>query len=220
MNSTRNIINDKVSEYLNSFYKGVTEELTDFRLKAEAENVPIILKETESFLNTFLAIIKPTKILEVGTAVGYSASFFAETTEALIYTIEKDEETYNKAKLNIENLGYKDKIFNYVGDGTEVIKSLENEGIRDFDLVFIDAAKSHYKDFLNAALPLCSKNAIIIADNVLFRARVASDEYDEKGRHKTNIRKLREFNEYINDKERFNTTIIAVGDGLSITVLK
>lgn len=220
MNSTRNIINDKVSEYLNSFYKGVTEELTDFRLKAEAENVPIILKETESFLNTFLAIIKPTKILEVGTAVGYSASFFAETTEALIYTIEKDEETYNKAKLNIENLGYKDKIFNYVGDGTEVIKSLENEGIRDFDLVFIDAAKSHYKDFLDAALPSCSKNAIIIADNVLFRARVASDEYDEKGRHKTNIRKLREFNEYINDKERFNTTIIAVGDGLSITVLK
>ncbi len=220
MNSTRNIINDKVSEYLNSFYKGVTEELTDFRLKAEAENVPIILKETESFLNTFLAIIKPTKILEVGTAVGYSASFFAETTEALIYTIEKDEEIYNKAKLNIENLGYKDKIFNYVGDGTEVIKSLENEGIRDFDLVFIDAAKSHYKDFLDAALPLCSKNAIIIADNVLFRARVASDEYDEKGRHKTNIKKLREFNEYINDKERFNTTIIAVGDGLSITVLK
>lgn len=219
----RNITNDKVTEYINQYYEAVTEGLAELRKQSEQEKVPIILKETESFLKVFLGITKPERILEIGCAVGYSSMFFNAACGAEVVTIEKSDEMYEKAVSNIKKLGFSDKITVLKGDGEEVMKLLweqtdsENDG---FDLVFIDAAKSHYKRFLEAALPLCRKNAVIIADNVLFKARVVSDEYDPAGKHRTNVRKLREFTDFINNDDRFETSVIACGDGISVTRLK
>ncbi len=212
-----NITNDKVTEYLQEFYEPVTPKLGELRKEAEENKVPIILKETETFLKAFISIIKPERILEIGCAVGYSAMFMAEVTNATIDTIEKDPDVYKIAINNVNKLGYSDRITVHEGDGAEALNSFLSEVSPKYDLVFIDAAKSHYKRFLDATLPYTHKDTIFISDNVLFKARVASDEYDPTGKYKTNVKRLREFNEYIMNDERFTSTIIAVGDGLAIT---
>ena len=216
----RNITNDKVTEYINGFYEPLTADLGELRCRSEAENVPIILKETESFLRTFLGIAKPKRILEIGCAVAYSAMFFAELTGAMVYTIEKNPEAAETAAENVKNLGYSGKVKIFPGDGEDVINELRENGEVPFDFVFIDAAKSHYKRFLESALPLCNSKTLIISDNVLFRGLVADESYDPKGKYKTNIRKMREFLDFIHRDLRFESSVIAVGDGLALTRLK
>ena len=215
----RNITNDKVTEYINGFYEPLTADLGELRCRSEAENVPIILKETESFLRTFLGIAKPKRILEIGCAVAYSAMFFAELTGAMVYTIEKNPEAAETAAENVKNLGYSGKVKIFPGDGEDVINELRENGEVPFDFVFIDAAKSHYKRFLESALPLCNSKTLIISDNVLFRGLVADESYDPKGKYKTNIRKMREFLDFIHRDPRFESSVIAVGDGLALTRL-
>ena len=214
MESKKNITNDIVTEYINQFYRPKTEEIAKLREESEAEHVPIILRETEQFLATMLTIIKPKKILEIGCAVGYSSMFFAAQSDAEIVTVEKDPDVFETASRNILRMGYQPRITVLCGDGEEKI-----EGNDGFDFVFIDAAKSHYKRFFNAARKVCTENAVIVSDNVLFQGRVASDIYDPAGKYKTNIRKMREFLDYITDLPDAETSIAAVGDGLAITAL-
>lgn len=220
MEAKRNITNDIVTDYINCFYKPVTDDLGRLRRDAEEAKVPIILKETESFLKTFLGILSPKRILEIGCAVGYSAMFFAECTDAEVYTIEKNRDMFETASDNVHKLGYEKKVCLFEGDGEEVINCLKEKGEASFDLIFIDAAKSHYKRFFAACLPLCSPNTVVVCDNVLFKARVADDGYDPTGKYKTNIKKMREFLDFITNDPGLDSTIIAVGDGLSITRFK
>ncbi len=220
MEAKRNITNDLVTDYINGFYTPLTDELGKLRVDSEEKNVPIILKETESFLKTFLGVIKPARILEIGCAVGYSAMFFAQLTGAEVYTIEKNSEMVETAVKNIESLGYAEKINVFEGDGEEIAELLKKEGTKPFDVVFIDAAKSHYQRFFDACLPLCGPDTVIIADNVLFKGRIADDKYDPDGKYKTNIRRMREFIAYIMNKPSLDSSILAVGDGLSITRFK
>ena len=220
MESNRKITNDIVTEYINSFYEPVSDELGRLRLESEAEKVPIILRETESFLRTFLSIMHPERILEIGCAVGYSAMFFSAVSGAEVVTIEKDPEMAAKASANIKRLCFEDKIRIIEGDGEEGIDGLFEQGEAPFDIVFIDAAKSHYKRFLEASWKLCRPGTIVISDNVLFKARIASDIYDPTGKHKTNIKKMREYVEFITSDPRLETTIIACGDGISVSKIK
>ena len=220
MESNRNITNDIVTEYINSFYEPVSDELGRLRLESEAEKVPIILRETESCLRTFLSIMHPERILEIGCAVGYSAMFFSAVSGAEVVTIEKDPEMAAKASANIKRLCFEDKIRIIEGDGEEGIDGLFEQGEAPFDIVFIDAAKSHYKRFLEASWKLCRPGTIVISDNVLFKARIASDIYDPTGKHKTNIKKMREYVEFITSDPRLETTIIACGDGISVSKIK
>ena len=220
MEAKRNITNDLVTDYINGFYTPLTDELGKLRVDSEEKNVPIILKETESFLKTFLGVIKPARILEIGCAVGYWAMFFAQLTGAEVYTIEKNSEMVETAVKNIESLGYAEKINVFEGDGEEIAELLKKEGTKPFDVVFIDAAKSHYQRFFDACLPLCGPDTVIIADNVLFKGRIADDKYDPDGKYKTNIRRMREFIAYIMNKPSLDSSILAVGDGLSITRFK
>ncbi|MBR3707245.1 MAG: class I SAM-dependent methyltransferase, partial [Firmicutes bacterium] len=124
------------------------------------------------------------------------------------------------AASNIARLGYSDRIRVEQGDGEEAVNRLIEAGEEPFDLVFIDAAKSHYKRFLEASLPLCRPGAIIVSDNVLIKGCTASDQYDPTGKFKTNIRKMREYLEFITHDERMDTTVMSCGDGLSISKLK
>lgn len=216
----RNITNDIVTEYINGFYQPASPELGTLRLEAEAEKVPIILKETESFLRVMLSIAAPRRILEIGCAVGYSAMFFTAVTDAQVVTIEKDPEMAAKASANIKRLGYEDKIRIVEGDGEEGVNALFEQGEEPFDMVFIDAAKSHYKRFLEASWKLCRQGTVVISDNVLFKARIASDIYDPTGKHKTNIKKMREYVDFITSDPRMETSIIACGDGVSVSKIK
>ena len=104
----------------------------------------------------------------------------------------------------------------FCGDGEEVINNLDEQ----YDFVFIDAAKSHYRRFWDAALKHCTDGAVIVSDNVLFKARVVSDKYDETGKYRTSIRRMREFVEYITGVDYADTSILPVGDGIAISKLK
>lgn len=217
MNKTENITHPKVTEYINRFYRLAEPELMELRLAAEAEGVPIILRETEDFLNVLLSILQPERILEIGTAVGYSAAYFAKKTGAHVVTIEKSDEMHRIAAENVKKLGLEVNIRLLLGDGEEEIKKLSDAGEKPFDFLFIDAAKSHYKRFLDAAMELTHPGSVIVSDNVLFRGSVADDEEHLDRRHKTNIRRLQEYMEYIYHHPALETSLIACGDGLAIS---
>lgn len=212
-----NITNDLVTEYLNKFYEPLTPELLKLREAAEKDRIPVILRETESFLKVFLRIVRPKKILEIGCAVGYSAMFFAEACGGKVFTIEKDRNMYDIAVENVKTLGYSDRVIPISGDGREAFNLLSDESNVPFDLVFIDGAKSHYRAFFEACRVLCHKDTIIVSDNVLLKGRTASDIYDPTGKYKTNIKNMREYTEFLCNDPKLETTVIACGDGLAIT---
>ncbi len=187
----------------------------------EKDRVPIILKETETCLNLLLTLYRPSKILEIGTAIGYSALYYAERCpEAEIFTIEKDETAFSAAKNNIEAAGKTSQIHCLLGDGQEQIEKLKDQGTVGFDFVFIDAAKSHYRRFLDATLTVCREGTLIVSDNILQKAMTCSDEYDTQKKHKTNIRKMREYVDYISRDPSLETSLLAVGDGLAVTIYR
>ncbi len=215
-----NITNPKVSDYINLYYKPLNSKLCELRKISELARIPIILKETEIFLHSVLLLKNPKKILEIGTANGYSASFFAELLpKSSVVTIESCKERYDDAIKNFENLNIQNRITAYLGKGEEVLKDLQLKGERDFDFVFIDAAKSKYLEFFNESIKMCRHDAMVISDNVLLRAMVASDEFDTKNRYKTNIRHLRKYVKVLSEDPNHHTGIFAVGDGIAMTQL-
>lgn len=214
-NKKMNITNDIITQYIHSFYKPIDEKFRQLRETSERAGVPIILKETENFLTFFLGLTKPKNVLEIGTAVGYSAMVFANFG-ANVITIEKNENMAQAAINNIESMGFDSQIKVLIGDGREALENL-NDKPNSFDLVFIDAAKSHYKAFLEGALPYCHQGTIIVSDNVLLKGSTASEEFDTKGRFRTNIKKMRLYLEYISNHPKLDTTIITSGDGLALS---
>ncbi len=216
-----NITNQQVTEYLNGFYCCLDEDLEILRETGERDNVPIILRETEAVLSLLLSLKRPKRILEIGTAIGYSAVYFAKKCpEAVIYTIDKDETAVRSAKHNIDQAGLSDRIHILLGDGQEQEEKLSDNRIGDFDFVFIDGAKSHYRRFLDSALPLCRKGALIVSDNILMRAATVSEEYDTGRKHKTNRKKMREYVEYICSSRELETSLMSVGDGLAVSIYR
>lgn len=216
-----NITNDLITEYINGFYRPVNDSLAALREIGERDRVPIILKETEVFLTSVLALKRPVKILEIGTAIGYSSLYFtAVCPDAEVYTIEKDEAAFEAAKHNIKAAGKEDRIHCYIGDGQEQIEKIAENGIRDFDFIFIDAAKSHYKRFLEAALTVAAPEALIVSDNILQKGMTASEDYDTYKKHKTNIRKMREYVEYISNSRELNTSLMSIGDGVAVSIYR
>lgn len=216
-----NITNNIITAYINNLYECKNQKLLELRAFAEEKRVPIILKDTEGLLLSLLKIKKPKRMLEIGAAVGYSACCFADGCGCEVTTIEADKETYEIAVNNVKNLGFEEKVNVLCGDARDVMEMLavdisENER---YDVIFIDAAKSHYKAFWDLALPLCKDDALIICDNVLMKGMTASDEYDPNKKYKTSIRKMREFIKYITGLEYADTCILPVGDGISISVI-
>lgn len=211
-----NITNEDVTNYINGFYKPQAAHLAALRQEAESVGVPVILRETENFLAFLLKAFKPARILEIGTAVGYSAIFFAQLG-AEVVTVEKSPDMADTARENIKEAGFESKITVFVGDGEEAIRqNLKESDV--FDMVFIDAAKSHYRRFLDAALPFCRDGSFIVSDNVLLKGASASDKYDPNGRFKTNVRNMRRYLDYISDCPYLDTSVIACGDGLALSV--
>ena len=181
--------------------------------KALEDHIPIIMDDTLEVVGKILEEAKPNKILEIGTAVGYSAIRFSKylVEDGYIDTIERDAERVSQARENISDLKLEDKIRIYEGDALEILPTLTGP----YDVVFIDAAKGKYPIFLSEALRMLANNGIIVADNVLYKGYVMSDY--NKHKQRTAVRGLREFLKNLDENENLSTEILDVGDGLAIS---
>lgn len=216
------IIKKEVKGFLNQHYD-TQEVLLPFRKIGENNMIPIILKDTESILSMLLKLKKPVRILEIGTAIGYSAAFFAiSCPNAEIYTIEKDEYAYTAAIRNLKKVGVSDRVHALFGEGQEQMEKLRDDGINDFDFVFIDAGKSHYKRFFQTAITICKNEAVIVSDNILMRGMTVYESNATEGKkrrkHNTARKNMKEYLEYISKCQNFSTTFLAEGDGMAVTI--
>ena len=192
------------------------EELEKIKQKALEDHIPIIMDDTLEVIDKYLKELKPNKILEIGTAVGYSAMCFSEylAEGGKIDTIERDEQRIEEAKINIKNVGVENKINIYEGDAVEILPTLNDK----YDVVFIDAAKGKYPFFLKESLRMIAENGIIFADNILYKGYVLSDY--NKHKQRTAVRNLREYIKEVSENPNLETEILEVGDGLAISKIK
>ena len=195
--------------------------LKEVKQKALEEHIPIIMDDTLEVIEKILLEEKPKRILELGTATGYSSICFAkillencrdeQCSSVLIDTIELDEQRANEAKENIKELGL-DKIINViVGNAVDILATLNEK----YDVFFIDAAKGKYPIFLKEALRLSHKGSIILADNILYKGYVMSDY--NKHKQRTAVRNLREYIKQVTENENLETKILEIGDGLAVS---
>ena len=187
-------------------------ELAKIKAKALEDHVPIIMDETLEVISKTLEAKRVNRILEIGTAVGYSAICFSEflTADGIIDTIERDIDRVKEARENIKKAEVEEKINIIEGDAVEILNKIKNI----YDIVFIDAAKGKYPIFLKEALRMLAPKGIIFADNVLYKGYVMS-EYN-KHKQRTAVRNLREFLAELQGNEELETEILEVGDGLAI----
>ena len=188
----------------------------EIKKKAIEEHIPIIMDDTLETIKKYISNHKLNSILEIGTAVGYSAICFTQflAENGQIDTIERETERVKEAKENIKKAEVEKFINIYEGDAVEILPNLNNK----YDMIFIDAAKGKYPFFLKEALRMLNKNGIIFADNILYKGYVMSDY--NKHKQRTAVRNLREYIKEVTQNPNLETEIIEVGDGLAITKLK
>ena len=192
------------------------QELEKIKQKALEEHIPIIMDETLEVIEKYLNKNKPNRILEIGTAVGYSAICFTQflAENGVIDTIEREADRVEEAKKNIKLAEVENKINIYEGDAVEILPTLNNK----YDVVFIDAAKGKYPFFLKEALRMINKDGIIFADNILYKGYVMSDY--NKHKQRTAVRNLREYIKEVSENPNLETEILEVGDGLAVSRIK
>ena len=192
------------------------EKFNEIKEHAIERHIPIIMDDTLNVIEEMLRARKTNRILEIGTAVGYSAICFSELLEpnGIIDTIERDEERIKEAKENIKIIDNNKKINIYEGDAVEILPTINEK----YDMIFIDAAKGKYPFFLEQALRLLKKDGIIFADNILYKGYVMSDY--NKHKQRTAVTHLREYIKLTTEDPQLNTEILEEGDGLAITTMK
>ena len=192
------------------------EELEKIKEKALEEHIPIIMDDTLEVISNILIEKKPKRILEIGTAVGYSAMCFSKylCENGIIDTIERDEDRAKQAIENIRKVNVEDKIKLYIGDAVEILPTLNEK----YDIVFIDAAKGKYPFFLKEAMRMIQNDGIIFADNILYKGYVLSDY--NKHKQRTAVRNLREYIKEVTENPNIETEILEVGDGLAVSRMK
>lgn len=192
------------------------QELEKIKQKALEDHIPIIMDDTLEVVAKILQEVNPSRILEIGTAVGYSAICFSEylKEDGRIDTIEREEERVKQARENIKKAEVEDKIKIYEGDAVEILPTLQES----YDVIFIDAAKGKYPFFLNESLRMINENGIIFADNILYKGYVMSDY--NKHKQRTAVRNLREYIKEVSENPNLETEILEIGDGLAISRIK
>ena len=187
-------------------------ELAKIKEKALEDHIPIIMDDTLEVISKELIEKRPNRILEIGTAVGYSAICFSEflSSNGIIDTIEREVDRVKEARENIKKAEVENKINIIEGDAVEILPTLTGK----YDVVFIDASKGKYPFFLAEALRMLAPKGIIFADNVLYKGYVMSDY--NKHKQRTAVRNLREFLAKLQENKELETEILEVGDGLAI----
>ncbi len=203
-----------IVEYIRGLYRQCDPFLLSLERYAEENHIPILEPETAKLLECMLAVHKPKRILELGTAIGYSALCMANASDARITTIEINAETAKLAEKNIHEYGKSDRIEVLVGDGVERITGLKGS----YDFVLIDAAKGHYKEYFDACLPLLEDGALVFSDNVLFKGTIAKPSLAVR-RKRTIVHRMRDYLDYITTLEGVCTSVIPLGDGVALSVI-
>jgi predicted O-methyltransferase YrrM len=220
-----NIVNPLVSDYLEGFYTPISEPMAVLRTYAEERHIPVITRDVERLLAVLLQGTRPSSILEIGTAIGYSAAFMAMVWEGCrIDSIEVNRAAAETAVKNLRDMGLEDRVHVIYGDATEKMETLLAEQNQTnpggYDLIFIDASKSKYSLFFKKAMELVRPGGMILCDNVLMRGTVANDCYDPEGKHKTSVKNVRAFLNHITTLEEVETAILPIGDGVSMSIKK
>lgn len=205
---------DYMEQYIRSLIPDSEGVLKELEIYARENSVPIIQKEVGKFLELMVNMKRPKKILELGTAIGYSSILMniSSRGESHITTIERDENMVAIANHNIEKYGFYEKIKVIEGDCIEVLEKLDEK----FDLIFMDAGKGHYNHFLPHCLRLLSENGVIVADNVLFKGMVASREL-LKRRKITIVKRMKNYLDLVSSNSDLITSVIPMGDGIAVT---
>ena len=209
------IVDVRLVTYINSLDTGNTAMLDQIEREATADYVPIIRKEMQSFLKFLLAMKKPARILEVGTAVGFSAILMAEydPVPCQITTIENYEKRIPIARENFKRAGKEAQIALLEGDAAEVLKTLEGS----YDFIFMDAAKGQYIHFLPEILRLLAKDGVLVSDNVLQDGDVIESRFAVTRRNRTIHKRMREYLYTLTHSEELVTAVLPVGDGITLS---
>ena len=189
------------------------EKLKEIEKYGRDNKIPILLGDTLEYISNILKEIKPRRILEIGTAIGFSSICFSKylAEDGRVDTIEIESIRVEQALENIEKVGVQDKIRVLEGDALDILPYLTEE----YDVVFIDAAKGKYLEFFEHALRLCKKDGYIIADNVLYKGMVQSDY--NKHKQRTAVNKLRTFIDMVMENKKLESELLDIGDGLTVS---
>lgn len=210
------IVASFVSDYIRNLEKSTDSLLIEMEDYALKNKVPIIEVEVARFLEILVKLKKPKRILEIGTAIGYSSIIMHRAyPKSKITTIEIDEKNFLKAKEFIKKSNYTkniDVIFADANDALEFIKA-------DYDMIFMDAAKGQYVNFFEKSVERLTKGGILVSDNILFRGLVAKEKNNVR-RKNTIVKRLKEFLNMITNSEIFSTTIVPIDDGMAICYKK
>lgn len=210
------VASEQITEYLRSLIKenkGILKELEEKALK---EYIPIISPEVAQLIRLLTEMTKAKRILEIGSAIGYSSILFAGFSEDIkITTIEMDEERASQAEENIRRAGLERKITLLKGNALSVMDDITEE----FDMVFVDAAKGQYNNFLPKCLKLLKPGGVLISDNILYRGTVAETGFIPR-KHRTIIVNMKEYLKRLSEDEKLTTSIIPIGDGVAVSLKK
>lgn len=211
------MVSNEVNQYIEKIIPKRSEQVLKMEQYAKEHNVPIMDLVGIETLLSYVRLKKPKRILEVGTAIGYSAIRMALACEtAEIISIERDEERYNIAKDNVKNLCLESRITLLFGDANELQGQVEDYA--PYDFIFIDAAKGQYQNFFDHYSSMLSEDGIIVTDNVLFRGYVADESGLESRRLRSLVKKIRSFNEYMMQHPDYQSSILPVGDGMMVSI--
>lgn len=210
------IVDERMVTFIHSLETENSEILETIEQEALDTFVPIIRKEMQSFLKVLLSIQKPLKILEVGTAVGFSAILMSEYApqECRITTIEKYEKRIPIARENFRRAGKENQITLLEGDALEILKGLEET----YDFIFMDAAKGQYIYYMPEVIRLLKKGGVLVSDNVLQDGDIIESRFAVERRNRTIHSRMREYLYELKHDERLLTSIIPLGDGVAISV--
>lgn len=210
------IVNERVVAYINSLDCGNSDICNTIEKEAIADEVPIIRKEMGNLLKVLLQLVQPERILEVGTAVGYSSILMSENMpeNCKITTIENYDKRIPVAKNNFKRAGKEDAITLIEGDALEVLKTLEGP----YDFIFMDAAKGQYINYLPDVKRVLRKGGLLISDNILQEGEIVESRYAVTRRNRTIHTRIREYVYELTHSEDFVTSIVPIGDGITLSV--
>lgn len=212
------IVDERMVTYINSLDMGNTPLLNEIEKEAKADLVPVIRREMQSFLKVLLAIHRPLRVLEVGTAVGFSALLFCEygPENMQVTTIEKYEKRIPIARENFRRAGRENQITLLEGDAADILKELQES----YDLIFMDAAKGQYIHFLPEVLRLLKSGGTLISDNVLQDGDIIQSRFAVTRRNRTIHKRMREYLYTLTHHEELTTAVLPIGDGITVSVKK
>lgn len=212
------IVDERMVTFINSFDTGDSEIIETIEREAAAGGVPIIRQEMGSLLKVLVHLKKPSDILEVGTAVGYSSILMASQMpkECRITTIENYEKRIPIARENFKRAGFEDRITLIEGDAAQVMKGLTGT----YDIIFMDAAKGQYIHFLEDVIRLLAPGGMLISDNVLQEGDIIESRFGVVRRNRTIHMRMREYLYALTHREELVTSIVPIGDGITLSVKK